>query len=118
MRHTAPDEILIRATFDTGARGRSHGAVWISCRRAVRSAVSETREPRHATRIQFGLLEKIMMNEVARLGHTRIVLIEDDLESRESLRMLLEEEGAEVVAVADAEEGAETVIRELPDAVI
>lgn len=70
------------------------------------------------TGILFGLLEKIMMNEVARLGHTRIVLIEDDLESRESLRMLLEEEGAEVVAVADAEEGAETVIRELPDAVI
>ena len=68
------------------------------------------------TGILFGLLEKIMMNEVARLGHTRIVLIEDDLESRESLRMLLEEEGAEVVAVADAEEGAETVIRELPDA--
>src|SRR5882762_11697942 len=59
-----------------------------------------------------------MMNGVARLEHARIVLIEDDLESRESLRMLLEEEGADVVAVADAEEGAETVIRELPDAVI
>src|ERR1700722_424749 len=59
-----------------------------------------------------------MMNEVARLGHARIVLIEDDLESREALRMLLEEEGADVVAVADAEEGAETVIRLLPDAVI
>ena len=59
-----------------------------------------------------------MMNEVARLGHARIVLVEDDLESRESLRMLLEEEGADVVAVADAEEGAETAIRVLPDAVI
>lgn len=59
-----------------------------------------------------------MMNEVSRLGHARIVLIEDDLESREALRMLLEEEGADVVAVADAEEGAETVIRLLPDAVI
>ena len=59
-----------------------------------------------------------MMNEVTRLGHARIVLIEDDLESRESLQMLLEEEGAEVVAVADAEEGAETAIRLLPDAVI
>ena len=59
-----------------------------------------------------------MMNEVSRLGHAKIVLIEDDLESRESLRMLLEGEGADVVAVADAEEGAETAIRELPDAVI
>ncbi|CAH2793188.1 MAG: Chemotaxis regulator - transmits chemoreceptor signals to flagelllar motor components CheY [uncultured Caballeronia sp.] len=68
--------------------------------------------------ILFGLLEKVTMNEVARLGHARIVLIEDDLESRESLRMLLEEEGAEVFAVADAEEGVETVIQELPDAVI
>jgi two-component system, cell cycle response regulator CtrA len=59
-----------------------------------------------------------MMNEVSRLGHARIVLIEDDLESRESLQMLLEEEGADVVAVADAEDGAETAIRLLPDAVI
>jgi CheY-like chemotaxis protein len=59
-----------------------------------------------------------MMNDVSRLGHARIVLIEDDLESREALRMLLEEEGADVVAVADAEEGAETAIRLLPDAVI
>jgi two-component system, cell cycle response regulator CtrA len=62
--------------------------------------------------------ENKMMNEVSRLGHARIVLIEDDLESREALRMLLEEEGADVVAVADAEEGAETAIRLLPDAVI
>jgi CheY-like chemotaxis protein len=62
--------------------------------------------------------ENKMMNEVARLGHTRIVLIEDDPESRESLQMLLEEEGADVVAVADAEEGVETAIRLLPDAVI
>jgi two-component system, cell cycle response regulator CtrA len=59
-----------------------------------------------------------MMNEVSRLGHARIVLIEDDLESREALQALLEEEGADVVAVADAEEGAETAIRLLPDAVI
>jgi two-component system cell cycle response regulator CtrA len=59
-----------------------------------------------------------MINDVSRLGHAKIVLIEDDLESRESLRMLLEDEGADVVAVADAEEGAATAIRELPDAVI
>jgi two-component system, cell cycle response regulator CtrA len=87
-----------------------------SCRK-VRS--EQDAQQRHTgIEILFELLDKIMMNEVARLGHARIVLIEDDLESRESLRMLLEEEGAEVVAVADAEEGAETVIRELPDAVI
>jgi two-component system, cell cycle response regulator CtrA len=59
-----------------------------------------------------------MMNEVARLGHARIVLIEDDPESRASLQMLLEEEGAAVVAVADAEDGAEAAITHLPDAVI
>jgi CheY-like chemotaxis protein len=59
-----------------------------------------------------------MMNEVARLGHARIVLIEDDAESRASLQMLLEEEGADVVAVADAEDGAEAAIRLHPDAVI
>ena len=58
------------------------------------------------------------MNEVARLGHMRIVLIEDDPESRASLQMLLEGEGAEVIAVADAEDGVETAIRVLPDAVI
>jgi len=58
------------------------------------------------------------MNDVARLGHARIVLIEDDRESRESLQMLLEEEGADVVALADAEDGAEAAIRLLPDAVI
>jgi two-component system, cell cycle response regulator CtrA len=59
-----------------------------------------------------------MMNEVTRLGHAKIVLIEDDRDSREALQALLEEEGADVVAVADAEEGAETAIRVLPDAVI
>jgi two-component system cell cycle response regulator CtrA len=59
-----------------------------------------------------------MMNEGSRLGHAKIVLIEDDRESREALQALLEEEGADVVAVADAEEGAETSIRLLPDAVI
>jgi two-component system, cell cycle response regulator CtrA len=123
MRHTAPVEIFNRATFDTGARGISHGAAWISCRRAARRSVSEKRSAEKRSRdtgtgILFELSEKIMMNEVARLERARIVLIEDDLESRESLRMLLQEEGAEVIAVADAEEGAETVIRELPDAVI
>ncbi len=61
---------------------------------------------------------KNIMNEVARLGHARIVLIEDDPESRASLQTLLEEEGAEVVAMADAEDGAEAAISHLPDAVI
>jgi len=45
--YCAPLKFLIHAMFDTGARGRSHGAAWISCRRAARSAVGETREPRH-----------------------------------------------------------------------
>ncbi|SAL27197.1 PAS/PAC sensor hybrid histidine kinase [Caballeronia concitans] len=70
------------------------------------------------TRIPFLAVENKIMNEVARLGHTRIVLIEDDPESRASLQMLLEDEGAEVIAVADAEDGVETAIRVLPDAVI
>lgn len=69
-------------------------------------------------RIPFLAVENKIMNEVARLGHTRIVLIEDDPESRASLQMLLEDEGAEVIAVADAEDGVETAIRVLPDAVI
>jgi two-component system, cell cycle response regulator CtrA len=71
-----------------------------------------------AREFRFWAVEKNIMSEVARLGHTRIVLIEDDPENRESLQTLLEEEGAEVVAVADAEDGAEAAITHLPDAVI
>jgi hypothetical protein len=41
MRHTAPVEVFNRATFDTGARGISHGAAWMSCRYAARPSVSE-----------------------------------------------------------------------------
>ena len=112
---------LNRATFDSGVLGLQHGAAWIS-RRCAAIGKCWRRVGRRSsdigTGILFELYEKIMMNEVARLGHARIVLVEDDLESRESLRMLLEEEGADVVAVADAEEGAETAIRVLPDAVI
>jgi two-component system cell cycle response regulator CtrA len=59
-----------------------------------------------------------MINDVARLCRRTIVLIEDDPASRESLRMLLKEEGAEVFAVADAEEGVEISIRVSPDVVI
>ena len=69
-------------------------------------------------RIPFWEVEKNIMSEVARLGHMRIVLIEDDPESRASLQMLLEEEGADVIAVADAEDGAQAAIEHLPDAVI
>lgn len=69
-------------------------------------------------RIPFLAVEKNIMSEVARLGHMRIVLVEDDPESRASLQMLLEEEGAEVIAVADAEDGAQAAIEHLPDTVI
>jgi CheY-like chemotaxis protein len=58
------------------------------------------------------------MNGVLRLDQATIVLVEDDPNSRESLTMLLESEGARVVAVADAEEGVETAMRLLPDAII
>jgi CheY-like chemotaxis protein len=92
------------------------------CRNPCRDPDSERVERQAvespAYEFRFWQFQNKMMNEVARLGHTRIVLIEDDPESRESLQMLLEEEGADVVAVADAEEGAETAIRLLPDAVI
>lgn len=58
------------------------------------------------------------MNGVLRLDHATIVLVEDDPQSRESLTLLLESEGAQVVAVADAEEGVEAALRLLPDAVV
>jgi CheY-like chemotaxis protein len=58
------------------------------------------------------------MNGVLRLDQATIVLVEDDPQSRESLTLLLESEGAHVVAVADAEEGVEAALRLLPDAVV
>ncbi|KMY85965.1 Chemotaxis regulator - transmits chemoreceptor signals to flagelllar motor components CheY [Candidatus Paraburkholderia calva] len=61
-------------------------------------------------------MNEVARKKVARLRHARIVLIEDDSENRASLQTLLEEEGAEVVAVA--EDGAEAAIMHLPDAVI
>ncbi|WP_153140991.1 response regulator [Paraburkholderia agricolaris] len=58
------------------------------------------------------------MNGVLRLDQATIVLVEDDPASRESLTLLLEGEGAHVVAVADAEAGVEAALRLLPDAVV
>ncbi|MBN3806646.1 response regulator [Paraburkholderia sp. Ac-20336] len=58
------------------------------------------------------------MNGAMRLDHATIVLVEDDPDSRESLTLLLEAEGAKVCAVADAEEGVEAAMRLLPDAVV
>jgi two-component system, cell cycle response regulator CtrA len=118
LRHTH------RATFRTGARAElKYGAFGIpaalSCRFcAMRSIDEAANRGDRCARIPFLAVEKNIMNEVARLGHARIVLIEDDPESRASLQMLLEEEGAEVIAVADAEDGAEAAISHLPDAVI
>lgn len=66
-----------------------------------------------------GFLEQQQhMNGVLRLDQATIVLVEDDPDSRESLALLLEAEGAHVVAVADAEEGVEAAMRLLPDAVV
>ncbi|WP_233837473.1 response regulator [Paraburkholderia sp. ZP32-5] len=58
------------------------------------------------------------MNAAMRLDQVTIVLVEDDPDSRESLTLLLEAEGAQVCAVADAEEGVEAAMRLLPDAVV
>jgi CheY-like chemotaxis protein len=58
------------------------------------------------------------MNGVLRLDQATIVLVEDDPQNRESLKSLLESEGAHVVAVSDAEEGVEAAVRVKPDAVV
>ncbi len=47
-----------------------------------------------------------------------IVVIDDDCSSRESLTVLLESEGARVIAAADAEEGVEAALSAAPDAVV
>jgi CheY-like chemotaxis protein len=66
-----------------------------------------------------GFLEQQQkMNGALRLDQATIVLVEDDPDSRESLTLLLEAEGANVCAVADAEEGVEAALRLLPDAVV
>jgi len=53
-----------------------------------------------------------------RLEHVTVVVVEDDPCSRESLAMVLEAEGARVVAAADAEEGVDAVLTLAPDAVV
>jgi CheY-like chemotaxis protein len=58
------------------------------------------------------------INGGLRLDQATIVLVEDDPQNRESLKSLLESEGAHVVAVADAEEGVEAAVRVMPDAVV
>ncbi|CAN7675792.1 response regulator [Trinickia sp. LjRoot230] len=58
------------------------------------------------------------MNGVLRLEQMTIVVVDDDLSSRESLSMMLEMEGACVVTAHDAEEGVDAVLRTKPDAVI
>lgn len=63
-------------------------------------------------------IQPTKMNAVNRLDRTTIVLVEDDPESRASLASLLESEGANVIAVADAETGVEEAIRLSPDAVV
>ncbi|MGN6651610.1 response regulator [Trinickia sp.] len=58
------------------------------------------------------------MNGLMRLEQVTVVVVEDDASSRESLAMVLESEGARVVAAADAEEGVEAALKMAPDAVI
>jgi CheY-like chemotaxis protein len=58
------------------------------------------------------------MNGLMRLDQMTVVVVEDDRSSRESLSLLLESEGARVVAAADAEEGVDAVLRTAPDAVV
>lgn len=53
-----------------------------------------------------------------RLEQVTIVVVEDDLASRQSLTTVLEAEGARVVAAADAEEGIEAALKLAPDAVV
>jgi CheY-like chemotaxis protein len=58
------------------------------------------------------------MNGLMRLEQMTVVVVEDDPSSRESLAMVLESEGARVVAAADAEEGVEAALKVAPDAVV
>ncbi|RKP45209.1 response regulator [Trinickia fusca] len=58
------------------------------------------------------------MDGVLRLEHMTIVVVDDDRSSRESLKEMLESEGARVVAAADAEEGVEAVLSMAPDAIV
>lgn len=58
------------------------------------------------------------MNKALPLDRGTIVLVEDDTETREALAALLTSLGANVVALADAEEGSETASRLLPDAIV
>lgn len=58
------------------------------------------------------------MNGLMRLEQVTVVVVEDDSSSRESLTMVLESEGARVVAAADAEEGVEAALSVAPDIVV
>lgn len=58
------------------------------------------------------------MGEALRLEQVTIVVVEDDAPSRESLKMMLESEGARVVTAHDAEEGVEAILHTMPNAVV
>ncbi|MGH7133537.1 MAG: chemotaxis protein CheB [Phycisphaerales bacterium] len=53
-----------------------------------------------------------------RLGGMMVVIVDDDPDAREPLRRILEEAGAEVVAVASAEEAVEVVRQQKPDVLV
>jgi len=58
------------------------------------------------------------MNGMTRLEQVTIVVVEDDVASRQSLTTVLEAEGARVVAAADAEQGIEAALDLAPDAIV
>jgi CheY-like chemotaxis protein len=58
------------------------------------------------------------MDDVATLGGKRILLLEDDTDSRESMTMLLELAGANVVSTPTAEEALAALKRTEFDAVV
>ena len=58
------------------------------------------------------------MDDVATLGGKRILLLEDDTDSRESMAMLLELAGAKVVSTPTAEEALAALQRTEFDAVV
>ncbi len=68
--------------------------------------------------MQAWTVRTIRMNGLMRLEQVTIVLVEDDPSSRQSLAMVLEAEGARVVAAADAEEGIEAALSLAPDVVV
>jgi CheY-like chemotaxis protein len=109
-------EQRVRGRCKNVITGSTDVAFFIRCRR-WRGAIQLTSIATSECITSF-LATTRKMNGVLRLDQATIVLVEDDPQNRESLKVLLESEGAHVVAAADAEEGVEAAVRLLPDAVV